>query len=74
MDSGRLSRGRSYARSGQVLNLDIKPGRVDARVQGSAPAPYKVKIEIKPLSEKEWKRVADAMARAGDLRGEVVGR
>ena len=62
MDSGRLSRGRSYARSGQVLNLDIKPGRVDAQVQGSAPRPYKVQIEIKPLSEKEWNRVADAMA------------
>ncbi len=62
MDSGRLSRGRSYARSGQVLNLDIKPGRVDAKVQGSAPRPYKVQIEITPLSEKEWQRVADAMA------------
>jgi uncharacterized Zn finger protein len=62
MDSGRLSRGRSYARSGQVLNLDIKPGRVDARVQGSRPQPYKVKIDIKPLTEKEWQRVADAMA------------
>jgi uncharacterized Zn finger protein len=31
-------------------------------VQGSRPKPYKVKIEIKPLSEKEWNRVADAMA------------
>ncbi|MBI4786250.1 MAG: SWIM zinc finger family protein [Chloroflexi bacterium] len=62
MDSGRLSRGRSYARSGQVLNLDIKPGRVDSRVQGSRPSPYKVQIEIKPLSDKDWERVADAMA------------
>jgi uncharacterized Zn finger protein len=62
VDPARLSRGRSYARSGQVLNLDIQPGRVDARVQGSRPQPYKVKIEIKPLSEKDWQRVADAMA------------
>ena len=62
MDAGRLSRGRSYARSGQVLNLDIKPGRVDSRVQGSRPSPYKVEIEIKPLSDKDWERVADAMA------------
>jgi uncharacterized Zn finger protein len=61
IDPGRLSRGRSYARSGQVLNLDIKPGRVDSRVQGSRPSPYKVQIEIKPLSEKDWKRVADTM-------------
>jgi uncharacterized Zn finger protein len=63
VDPGRLTRGRSYARSGQVLNLDIKPGRVDSRVQGSRPSPYKVQIEIRPLSDKDWDRVADAMAK-----------
>ncbi len=63
VDPGRLTRGRSYARSGQVLNLDIKPGRVDSRVQGSMPKPYQVQIEIKPLSAKDWERVADAMAK-----------
>jgi uncharacterized Zn finger protein len=62
VDPGRLTRGRSYARSGQVLNLDIKPGRVESRVQGSRPSPYKVQIEIKPLSDKDWDRVADAMS------------
>lgn len=62
IDPARLSRGRSYARSGQVLNLDIKPGGVNSRVQGSRPSPYQVQIEIEPLSEKEWKHVADAMA------------
>ncbi len=63
IDAGRLSRGRSYARSGQVLNLDIKAGRVDSKVQGSRPSPYKVTIEIKPLSEQEWGKVANAMAK-----------
>ncbi len=62
VDPARLSRGRSYARSGQVLNLDIQVGRIESRVQGSAPRPYKVKIEITPLSEKDWQRVADAMS------------
>src|SRR3990170_1014311 len=62
MDPGRLTRGRSYARSGQVLNLDIRHGRVNSRVQGSRPQPYKVRIEIKPLTDKEWDKVADAMA------------
>jgi uncharacterized Zn finger protein len=62
VDSARLGRGRSYARSGQVLNIDITPGRVESRVQGSRPAPYKVQIEINPLSNKEWDKVADAMA------------
>ena len=62
VDAGRLSRGRSYARSGQVLNIDITTGKVTARVQGSRPQPYKVKIDIKPLTDEQWARVADAMA------------
>jgi uncharacterized Zn finger protein len=63
VDPGRLSRGRSYARSGQVLSIDIQPGLVNARVQGSRPQPYKVKIAIAPLSEKDWQRVTEAMAK-----------
>jgi uncharacterized Zn finger protein len=62
VDPGRLSRGRSYARSGQVLNLDIQPGRVDSRVQGSQPQPYKVHIQIDPLAKREWDQVIQAMA------------
>ena len=62
VDPGRLSRGRSYARSGQVLNIDIQPGRVDSRVQGSRPSPYKIRIKIEPLSDREWAKVTEAMA------------
>ena len=62
LDPGRLSRGRSYARSGQVLNLDIKPGRVDSRVQGSRATPYNVRIEIEPLTDEAWDKVVNAMA------------
>src|SRR6185369_13834247 len=58
----RLSRGRSYARSGQVMDLEIKKGLVTAKVQGSRPKPYKVEIEIGPLPDKDWKRVEEAMA------------
>ena len=62
VDSGRLSRGRSYARSGQVLNLDLRPGQVNSRVQGSRSAPYRVQIEVAPLDDRAWDAVADAMA------------
>jgi uncharacterized Zn finger protein len=31
----RLNRGRSYARSGQVLSIEIEKGMVRAKVQGS---------------------------------------
>ena len=35
IDSGRLARGKSYARKGQVVNIHIEPGLVTAFVQGS---------------------------------------
>lgn len=58
----RLTRGRTYARDGAVLNLDIRPGHVSAKVQGSRPAPYKVTIAINPLSDKQWEQAVEAMA------------
>lgn len=58
----RLDRGRSYARRGQVVSIDIQKGAVAARVQGTQPEPYSVKIELKPLSEKDWDKVTNAMA------------
>ena len=58
----RLSRGRSYARSGQVLSIDIAEGLVKARVQGSRPKPYGVTIRIKPLSPASWKKLVAALS------------
>ncbi len=58
----RLPRGRTYARQGQVLNIDLQVGRVNAKVQGSRATPYKVKIEIPPLADGQWERAIDGMA------------
>lgn len=58
----RLTRGRSYARMGQVLSLEIEPGIVRAKVQGSMRQPYKIKIKVDPLSDREWEKVTEAMA------------
>ena len=62
IDPGRLSRGRSYARNGQVLTLDVASGGVTSQVQGSRPRPYNVTISFRHLSEQEWERVVAAMA------------
>ena len=58
----RLGRGRSYARRGQVMSIDVQEGLVTAKVQGSQRAQYKIKIALKPLSPKDWNKVAQAMA------------
>jgi uncharacterized Zn finger protein len=58
----RLGRGRSYARSGQVVQLEIGQGLVRAAVQGSRPQPYEVTIEMTPLPPKAWHAVLAALA------------
>lgn len=62
VDPGRLSRGRSYARNGQVLTLDVTSEGVTSQVQGSRPRPYEVTIGFRHLAEPEWERVIAAMA------------
>ena len=58
----RLGRGRSYARRGQVISIEVQEGLVTAKVQGSRPKPYQIKIALKPLSQKDWNKVTEAMA------------
>jgi uncharacterized Zn finger protein len=58
----RLGRGRSYARSGQVLSITIEKGVVTAQVQGSRPSPYKVTIKLKTLTKVEWRNLAAVLA------------
>lgn len=58
----RLARGRSYARQGQVLSIDIDKGKVQAKVQGSQPTPYKVTIQVKRLTPADWKKLTRALA------------
>jgi uncharacterized Zn finger protein len=59
----RLARGRSYARTGQVLSIDVRVGEVKARVQGSRPKPYDVTIEVTVLDAHEWDRVLETLSR-----------
>jgi uncharacterized Zn finger protein len=48
--SNRLPRGRSYLRNGSILDLKIEKNRVMALVSGSRETPYKIAIDIEPLS------------------------
>lgn len=58
----RLGRGRSYARNGQVLSIEIEKGEVKAKVQGSRSKPYDIKINIKALSAADWRKLAKALS------------
>jgi len=51
--SNRLPRGRTYVRNGSVVDLQITPGKVAARVAGSSM--YRTTITVKPLAAAAWK-------------------
>jgi uncharacterized Zn finger protein len=68
----RLARGRSYARSGAVVDLQIAAGRIAAQVSGTRL--YTVEIEIAALAAARWKSLARACTgRIGSLVGLLRG-
>ncbi len=56
----RLPRGRTYVRNGSVCHLEIKQGKIAAKVSGSDI--YDVSIDIKALAKAHWKRVRESCA------------
>jgi uncharacterized Zn finger protein len=59
---GRLTRGRAYARKGQVISLEIEAGEVRSSVQGSRAKPYAVTIILPPFGELVWARAEIALS------------
>jgi len=59
--SGRLARGRNYARAGQVIGFELTTGYVTAQVQGSRPRPERAEQAL----------AAQALFRAKLLAGEM---
>jgi uncharacterized Zn finger protein len=62
LSGGRLTRGRTYARQGQVIDLGIGAGLVVAQVQGSRRTPYGVQISMPAASDGRWEAIVDALA------------
>jgi len=70
--SGRLARGRAYARAGQVIGFELATGYVTAQVQGSRPKPYRVRIQVLPLTARQWQRAEAALAAQALFRAKLL--
>src|SRR4051794_38058209 len=66
----RLARGRTYLRSGFVVDLQIRKGEVAAMVAGSSL--YKVKIAIAPVTAVRWKAICRDCAGTVDSLVELL--
>ncbi|MGE3172492.1 MAG: hypothetical protein AB7O97_07675 [Planctomycetota bacterium] len=53
--ANRLPRGRTYARNGSVIDLQITPGKVTALVSGSEI--YEVEVVVTPLPQTRWQKL-----------------
>ncbi|BCN68252.1 hypothetical protein GS894_07195 [Rhodococcus hoagii] len=60
-DTGRLSRGRTYARGGQVVALDIAAGRVTGEVQGSQLAPFTAVVTLRTLDDEHTAELVETI-------------
>jgi uncharacterized Zn finger protein len=68
--SNRLPRGRSYARNGSVIHLQIEPGAVTALVSGSEI--YHTRVSVATIPKTRWKAVCRDCAGAIDSLVELL--
>ena len=74
--SNRLSRGRAYCRGGYIEDLDLDHyGSVRALVSGSSDVPYRVTVQIAPLSIESYQGLVSRCSdRIEDLQELLDGR
>lgn len=71
--ANRLPRGRTYVRNGSVCHLEVRKGKIVAKVIGSEI--YDVAVSVKPLPGSRWKRLKkDCAGRVGSMLELLQGR
>lgn len=71
-DRGRLSRGRTYARNGQVVDFQVQCGQIVAEVQGSQNFPFTAVFSVRPLEEFEIAELAKTVRDSPGMLAEIV--
>lgn len=71
-DSGRLARGRTYARAGRTHDLTVKGGKVTAKVTGSRATPYTITMALAQLPAAAWTKAIVAMAGEARFSAELL--
>ncbi|MET7298167.1 SWIM zinc finger family protein [Embleya sp. NPDC005575] len=74
LDSGRLQRGRTYARGGAVGQVTVAQGSAAASVQGSRRTPYRSTVRVEQLTDRQWDQLLDMIAeRAANIAALLDG-
>jgi SNF2 family DNA or RNA helicase/uncharacterized Zn finger protein len=73
-NANRLPRGKTYANTGKVKAVSIDINQIEAKVQGSAPRPYKIAIKIPLFTPKEKDALVEEAARNPVLVAKLLNR
>ncbi|QLY32100.1 SWIM zinc finger family protein [Nocardia huaxiensis] len=71
-DAGRLTRGRTYARSGQVVSYRLEAGAVHAEVQGSQPRPFIAVLTMRQLRDDRLTELVDLVRATPGMLGRMA--
>ncbi len=67
---GRLGRGRTYARQDRVRDIELSPGRVDARVWGTSA--YYTQLGVRTLDADQWDRLMNVIVSKAVYSAELM--
>ncbi|WP_273368437.1 hypothetical protein [Corynebacterium massiliense] len=74
-DHGRITRGKQYARSGNVVDLDVRVGAIHGQVAGSQNTPFAVLIRLPFRDNDDMAEAATILARrAGSMAAAREGK
>ncbi|MGN5239507.1 MULTISPECIES: SWIM zinc finger family protein [unclassified Rhodococcus (in: high G+C Gram-positive bacteria)] len=72
-EKGRLTRGRAYARSGQVVSMRLEPGAVIGEVQGSQLRPFTATVTVRTLSDEAVEELIERVRSSPGLLARLAG-
>ncbi|WP_291722440.1 DEAD/DEAH box helicase [Bernardetia sp.] len=73
-DTGRLTRGKTYARNGSIQQKVIRGTAIEAKVKGSQASAYSTYVEMKAFTENDKKIILELLQRKPELWQQLTQR
>ena len=73
-DTGRLTRGKTYARNGSISNKKIRGTAIEARIKGSRASSYSTNVEMKAFDETDKKIILELLQKKPELWQQLTQR
>lgn len=73
-DTGRLTRGRTYARNGSISKKVIRGTAIEAKVKGSRSTPYSTYVEMQEFNEMDKKIILETLQKKPELWQQLTQR